>query len=250
MGEIAFENKELLSVDEVAGYMGVGRVTIHRWCRERRLPCMKVGKSWRIRREALEDFLKRAERPTTLVGQLGAFLTVPDNVLVVAQNLDLLHQMDAVFFRLGEARGGLLVKFYGGEAETEKDLRAQLQQEGLDVDRLEAEGRFLMRPEKGPVEDRGEELGRLLEESGDGRTVWASFNWAVDVDFDTAMEQQEALSKLVEEGQLVVKTAVLEEAIEGWPARTLRRAQTSHAGTVWVSEKGLSLSRTTPLPRS
>ena len=43
----------LLTVGEVAGYMGVGRVTVHRWCREGRLRCSKVGKSWRIRREAL-----------------------------------------------------------------------------------------------------------------------------------------------------------------------------------------------------
>jgi excisionase family DNA binding protein len=62
--------KELLGVSEVAEYLGVGTVTVYRWCREGRLPCLKVGKSWRIRQEALEDFLSRGERPATLVGQL------------------------------------------------------------------------------------------------------------------------------------------------------------------------------------
>ncbi len=36
---------ELLGVAEVADYLGVGMVTVYRWCREGRLPCLKVGKS-------------------------------------------------------------------------------------------------------------------------------------------------------------------------------------------------------------
>ena len=99
MGEIS--DKELLTVADVAGYMGVGQVTVHRWCREGRLPCSKVGKSWRIRRETLEDFVRRGERPVTLEGQLRAFLAVPDSVIAVARNVDLLHRLDAAFFRVG-----------------------------------------------------------------------------------------------------------------------------------------------------
>jgi predicted site-specific integrase-resolvase len=48
-------------------------VTIYRWCREGRLSCLKIGKSWRIRREALEDFLGRAERSATFVEQLRSY---------------------------------------------------------------------------------------------------------------------------------------------------------------------------------
>ena len=62
--------KDLLSAEDVAGYLGVGQVTVYRWCREGRLPCLKIGKSWRIRRTALEDFLRHGERSATLVGQL------------------------------------------------------------------------------------------------------------------------------------------------------------------------------------
>ncbi len=51
----------LLSADEVAGYFGVERTTVYRWCREGRIPCLKIGKHWRVRREELEDFLKKAE---------------------------------------------------------------------------------------------------------------------------------------------------------------------------------------------
>src|SRR5918995_2181153 len=106
---------ELLGAEDVAGLVGVKESTVWRWCREGTLPCLKVGKQWRVRREALEDFLRKGERSVTLVGQLGSFLRVPDSVLAVAQNRDVLHRLDAAFFRVGEARDGLLVKFYGGE---------------------------------------------------------------------------------------------------------------------------------------
>jgi excisionase family DNA binding protein len=242
--------KELLSAEDVAGLMGVKETTVWRWCREGNLPCLKIGKHWRVRREALEDFLRRSERLTTLVGQLQAFLEVPDNVLAIAQNLDLLHRLDAAFFQVGEAQDGLLVKFYGGEEHSADELRAELEQNGLEVGRLEREGRFLLRPEKDPLgSGRGDELARLLEEvGGEGRIVWASFDWVMQVDLETALEQQKRLTELVDARQLVVKTAAIEEAIEEWPASALRRVQASHSATILFSEDGLSLSRATPVP--
>jgi excisionase family DNA binding protein len=246
------QNKELLSAEDVAELVGIKESTVWRWCREGRLPCLKVGKHWRVRREALEDFLEQSERSTTLVGQLGSFLQVPDNVLAIAQNIDILHRLDAAFFQVGEARGGLLVKFYGGEVHSEDELRAELQKNGLDFRRLEREGRFLMRSEKDPLGGgREDELARLLEEEGgEGRTVWASFNWVMEVELETALKQQERLTELVDTRQLVVKTAAIEEAIDGWSAAELRRVQSSHAATILASESGLSLSRATPMPPS
>ena len=244
--------KDLLGVKDVAGLMGVGEDTVWRWCREGRLPCLKVGKHWRVRREALEDFLRRSERPATLVGQLRSFLRVPDNVLAIAQNLEILHRLDAAFFQVGEAHGGLLVKFFGGENTPAEELRAEFEKNGFEAGRLEREGRFLMRPEEDPLgSGRGDELARLLEEVGEeGYTVWASFNWVRQVDPDTALKQQERLTELVDARQLVVKTAALDEAIGEWPAAALRRAQAAHSATIMASEAGLSLSRVTPMPPS
>src|SRR5215211_8764671 len=145
------EKMELLSAEDVAELMGVKETTIWRWCREGNLPCLKVGKHWRIRREALEAFLRRSERSTTLVGQLSSFLQVPDNVLAITQNIDLMHRLDAAFFQVGDAHGGLLVKFYGGEEHSEDEMRAELDRNSLDVGRLEQEGRFLMRAEQDPL---------------------------------------------------------------------------------------------------
>src|SRR5215204_6753889 len=244
------EMMELLGAEEVAALLGVKETTVWRWCREGNLPCLKVGKHWRLRREALEDFLKQRERSSTLVGQLGSFLQVPDNVLAIAQNIDILHRLDAAFFQVGDAQGGLLVKFYGGEAYSEDELRADFEANGLEVGRLERGGRFLMRPED--PHDGGEEvLGQLLEEkASEGRTVWASFNWAMQVDLETALEQQQRLTELVDARQLVVKTAALDEAIDEWSAAELRRAQSFHVNATPATESGLSLSRATPMPHS
>ena len=64
------------------------------------------------------------------------------------------------------------------------------------------------------------------------------------------MEQQKRLTELVDAGQLVVKTAAIEEAIEEWTASQLRRVQSMHSAIILASEEGLSLSRATPRPPS
>ena len=244
-------DKELLGAEDVARLVGVKETTVWRWCREGKLPCLKVGKHWRVRREVLEDFLKQSERPTTLVGRLDSFLHVPDNVLAIAQDADVLRRLDAAFFRVGESRGGLLVKFYGRESVSKDELLAQLEQSGLEVGRLEREERLLMRPEGDPSDGRSGVLEQILEEeAGKGRTVWASFDWALQVDLETALEHQERLNEIVDARQLVVKTATLEEVIDEWPSSALRRAQSSHSGTILASRSGLSLSRATPMPAS
>ena len=246
----AFRYRELLDTEDVAEYPGVNPVTIWRWCRDGSLPCMKIGRSWRIRRESLERFLERSERSESLVGRLRSFLEVPDNVLAITQDREIMHRLDAAFFRVGEAQGGSLMKYVGGEAWGSLDVaRAEFERQGLEVKRLEEEGRFRFTSEPDPCAGRIEELRRLLsEQADDGRSVWASFNWAEQIDLDAALEQQQTLREVLEEGDLVVKTAVLEEMVDQWPGRMLRRAQVAHSGTIWLSNSGLALSRLTPPP--
>jgi excisionase family DNA binding protein len=243
---------ELLAATDVAKLVGVKETTVYKWCKEGKLPCLKVGKHWRIRREALEDFLRESERPRTLVGQLDSFLRVPDNVLAIAQTVDILHRLDAAFFRVGEARDGLLVKFFAGEEHPEEELLSDFEENGLEARRLKREGRLLMRAEEEPLGGtRDEQLGRLIEEEGDeGMTVWVSFNWVKPVELETTLEQQKRLSELVDASQLVVKTAAIEEALDEWPASQLRRVQSTHSAIILASEEGLSLSRATPMPPS
>ncbi len=245
---------QLLGAEDVARVVGVKETTVYKWCKEGKLPCLKVGKRWRVRREHLENFLKGSERPVTLAGQLGSFLREPDSVLAIAQNTDLLHRLDAAFFRVGQTRGGILAKFYAGEEYSEDELLVSFEENGLEASRLKREGRLLMRPEQDPLgEGRGEELGWLLEEEegGEGGAfLWASFNWVRPVDLETALEQQRKLADLVNARRLVVKTAALEKAVEEWSSSELRRVQSAHSAIILASEDGLYLSRATPMPPS
>lgn len=240
---------ELMGVDEVADYLGVGPVTIHRWCRDGRLPCIKLGKAWRIRRTAVEDFLRRCERGGALQDQLEAFLTVPDHVVAVAEDLDILRRLDATFFRVGEARAGFLVKFYGAEEASVDELREEFERNGLDVRRLEAEGRMCMAGERELEGGRAAALRALLEErSAAGQSIWASFDLVRRSETEEALREQEELAELVESSRLVVKAAVIEEAMDEWPPAVQRRLQQMGQGLIWASHSRLMLSRSTPMP--
>lgn len=242
-------DKDLLEAQEVADYLGVGEVTIYRWCRDESLPCMKLGKAWRIRKEALMEFIGERERPATLTGKLRSFMEVPDNVIAVSQSPELMHRLDTAFFRVAEARGGIMVKYHAGGEKTDlEELRSDLVRNGLDVERLEEEGRLYFLEDTATPGERPAELERLLgEESNDNRSIWAAFNWEERVDLDSALAQQKQLTALVEDSRLVVKTAVLEELADEWPTATWLRAQAIHSGTLWLSEAGLSMSRVTPV---
>ena len=53
-------DEALLRADEVALHFGVTKTTVHRWCKEGRIPCLKIGRLWRVRRGALEDFPRKS----------------------------------------------------------------------------------------------------------------------------------------------------------------------------------------------
>lgn len=242
-------DRELLDVEEVAEYFGVGPVTIYRWCREGRLPCAKLGKHWRIRRAALEDFLRRGEQGRTLVSQLNSFFNVPDQVLAIAENQALLRRLDAAFFQVGEARGGMLVKLTTGEAAPAEELRADFERHGLDVARLEAEGRFRFVGEEDAQSGREQALQRLIAERTDEeQSVWVSFDWVKQIGLDEALRQQEELEKLVDTNKLVLKTALLEQVVDEWSPHEQRQMQYIRRGMITLSIRGMVLSRVSPLP--
>jgi hypothetical protein len=88
----------------------------------------------------------------------------------------------------------------------------------------------------------------VADGAGEGRSVWVDFNWEAGLELEAALQQQRALSGLIEDARLVIKTAVPEGTLDEWPGSTQRQAQVMHAGTMWLSESGLALSRVTPPP--
>ena len=236
----------LLSTEEVAEYLGVGQATVYRWCREGSLPAVKIGRRWRVRDSALEEFVRKNERSETLVGRLRAFIEVPDNLLAVVQDHELMREIDTAFFQVAEARGGTIVKYQLEEPRLPSlgEVREQLEQAGLDVEGLEVEGRLRLVRHGGVLGNRVEEVRRRAEEeSSKGRSVWISMNWDLRLGVQEALQQQRALSELVEGSELVVKTTVLEEDLDEWPGADQRRAQVFHSGTMWLAREGLALSR-------
>jgi excisionase family DNA binding protein len=239
-------DRDLLTVEEVAAYLDVQPVTIYRWCREGRLPCFKLSKGWRIRRAALEEFLQQRERGTSLVGQLRAFLTIPDQIIAIAETLEDMHRIDAAFFQVGEVRGGLLAKYYFGESLPA--LREALTRHGLAVQRLEREGRLRFFAEDDALLARAASLRpHLAAQARDGRPLWAAFNWAEQIDLDTALAQQEELAALAGQSQVVILTQVLERVTDSWPPATRRRLRDLHRSLIEISSTGLVLSRRSQL---
>jgi excisionase family DNA binding protein len=45
--------RELMTVQEVADYLRVSRVTAWRWCQEGIIPAFRIGRVWRIPRDEL-----------------------------------------------------------------------------------------------------------------------------------------------------------------------------------------------------
>jgi hypothetical protein len=114
---------------------------------------------------------------------------------------------------------------------------------------LEEAGRMRLLQASGELGGRIEEVELLVDEEREGgRSVWVNFDWDLRMGVEEALEQQRALAGFVESSEVVLKTTILEEDLDGWPGSLQRRAQVTHSGTMWLSEAGLALSRVTPPP--
>ena len=61
------EKSALMTIEEVAEYLRVHPSTVYRLVRQGSLPAVKIGKQWRVDREALEEWL----RGRTTGGEIG-----------------------------------------------------------------------------------------------------------------------------------------------------------------------------------
>jgi excisionase family DNA binding protein len=47
-----------LSVDELAGYLGIKRDTVYKWINRRSMPAHKVGRLWKFRKEEIDAWVR------------------------------------------------------------------------------------------------------------------------------------------------------------------------------------------------
>jgi excisionase family DNA binding protein len=53
------ENNAVLDIEQLSQYLKVPKSTLYRLVRENRIPSHKVGKHWRFRKEAVDQWLDR-----------------------------------------------------------------------------------------------------------------------------------------------------------------------------------------------
>ena len=56
---------QVMNVPEVADYLRVAPATIYRLAQARKIPCGKVGRAWRFRKEAIDEWI--SEHPDSFV---------------------------------------------------------------------------------------------------------------------------------------------------------------------------------------
>ena len=49
----------LMSVDELAEYLNLGKQTIYNWLQQKKISGIKIGKVWRFDRKYIDKWLKR-----------------------------------------------------------------------------------------------------------------------------------------------------------------------------------------------
>ena len=51
------EPGDVLTIDELADYLRISRSTLYKLAQEGRVPCQKVGRHWRFRKQAIDRWL-------------------------------------------------------------------------------------------------------------------------------------------------------------------------------------------------
>ena len=54
----------LMSIDELADYLGLRKQTIYNWLNQKKISGIKIGKVWRFDRREIEDWLKECKKGT------------------------------------------------------------------------------------------------------------------------------------------------------------------------------------------
>lgn len=50
-----------LSVDEIAGYLGIKRDTVYKWIERKQMPAHKVGSLWKFRKDEIDTWVRSGQ---------------------------------------------------------------------------------------------------------------------------------------------------------------------------------------------
>ncbi len=53
------KHKEILTTKDVAEYLNIHPLTVHRYAREGKIPAFKIGTDWRFHKKYLEKWIKQ-----------------------------------------------------------------------------------------------------------------------------------------------------------------------------------------------
>jgi excisionase family DNA binding protein len=56
------DSKELMNVKEVTEYLRLSRATLYRLLEKKEIPCYKVGRGIRFKREEVREYLKKQQK--------------------------------------------------------------------------------------------------------------------------------------------------------------------------------------------
>jgi excisionase family DNA binding protein len=51
---------EVLTIEELASYLKVPKSTLYKLVREGKVPCQKIGRHWRFRKRAIDNWLEES----------------------------------------------------------------------------------------------------------------------------------------------------------------------------------------------
>ena len=58
---MVMKSDEVLTIDELSVYLKISKSTLYKLVREGKIPCQKVGRHWRFRKDAIDRWLEQSE---------------------------------------------------------------------------------------------------------------------------------------------------------------------------------------------
>jgi excisionase family DNA binding protein len=58
----------VLTIDELSAYLKIPKSTLYKVVREGKVPCQKIGRHWRFRKEAIDRWLEEVHGDTQVGG--------------------------------------------------------------------------------------------------------------------------------------------------------------------------------------